>query len=216
MGYTGRALEKVKVICDLIQEHIELNGNYTMKIGVDHMSYGEYLMGGETIKKILNLLATQDKILRVIKKRKVLRDYTNIKIPGTNRRTPALYWNYYEIEISPKEFKKFFENGLASPIKENTFNTETGRGNIKGKTIKLKVGFDPYKIFNELCSSGFRLDRNKVLEILELTNATKSVATIDIDTCVKQIRNSTGFSKEELSNNGGNIVLTAKLKVVDS
>lgn len=132
----------------------------------------------------------------------------------------------YILTFNEKKFQKLLsdtEDELygkkpIAKIQENEsdfFNISTGRGLIKNKTFRLLKSSLPYMIFSSLCTNDKKLSRSEVIKIMNLPmdERFRTTNTMSINTQTKQIRKTTGLNENELVLNGGDVILTHKLKI---
>ncbi|MEI8061331.1 MAG: hypothetical protein WCG99_03510 [Candidatus Berkelbacteria bacterium] len=107
-------------------------------------------------------------------------------------------------------------NAVASEKKISWFNPVTGRGLIKKKKFRLIQGKPNYIIFYALLQSVKQsLKRDKVIKLLDLYPETKNFIpenSAKISQYVKQLRNTTGLTYNDIIQNNGTITLIISIE----
>ncbi len=112
-------------------------------------------------------------------------------------------------KLSPEEGVSE-DKGVDQPSTQFSYS-RTGKGRNKSKSFRLTRGKPPFILFTEVYKSK-SLSRKRVVKLLALDDDTRyrGTNTIKINEVIKQVRETTKLTPDELVNNGGEITLVLK------
>lgn len=100
---------------------------------------------------------------------------------------------------------------VVSDLPEVYFDLDSGVGTVDRKRFTLKQGGNLFKLFSFLYEFiNQNVGYDDILSILDSTDTPKSDATRKINEIVKNLRRTTGLSKDFIVNKGGIVILRAE------